>query len=138
MRIAALAVGLLMLVNGIWAEEKKEAPALSGTSSKKEGQLKLEFTGKDVMKIHPHGDKAEIAFVCKYTIDKDGLLKAKITELEGKEEIKAKAKDRFPPGFEFQFQWKAKDDAATLDNVDGKDADGLKSHLEGEYARKMD
>lgn len=122
------------------ADEKKDAkdkPALSGTWTKKEGQMKIEFMDMGTMKLYPHGDKAEIAVVCKYSIDKEGLLKAKISELEGSAELKEKAKKAIPVGLEFQFQWKTKGGTATIENLDGKDAEGLKSHLEGEYETKI-
>src|SRR5438105_8961362 len=99
------------------AEDTKDK-RLSGNWSKKEGQLKMEFSDKDVVKFYPHGDKAEFVIVCKYSIDKDGLLKAKITDLDGKAELKEKAKSRLPVGFEFQFNWKINGDTATLANVD--------------------
>ena len=41
-----------------------------------------------------------------------------------------------PIGLEFQFQWKVKDDAATLDDLEGKDVEHVKARLEGEYAKK--
>jgi hypothetical protein len=120
------------------AEDKKDAkPALSGTWAKKDGQLKIEFVDKEMAKFYPHGDK-EFVIVCKYSIDKDGLVKAKITDLEGKAEIKEKAKGSLPVGLEMSFSWQAKGDAATLDNLKGENTEGLKSHLEGEFSRKAD
>lgn len=144
MRISTFAIWIctILVVPTVMvvADEKKEAkdkPALSGTWTKKEGQMRIEFTGKDTMKLHPHGDKAEIAVVCKFTIDKEGLVKAKISELEGSAELKEKAKNVIPVGLEFQFQWKTKGGTATIENLDGKDAQGLKSHLEGDYESKV-
>lgn len=132
----AIVFGCLVAV-GTKAEEKKEKPAISGNWTKKEGQVKIEFTGKDTMKILPHGDKADFAILCSYTV-KDGVVKAKITELEGNAELKEKAKNRIPPGMEFSFQWKVNSDTATIENVDGKDSEIFKSHLEGEYSKKTD
>ena len=45
-------------------------PSLSGTWTRQEGQTKIEFSGKDVMKIYPHGDNKVIAVVCEYTAEK--------------------------------------------------------------------
>ena len=120
------------------AEEKKEKLSLTGNWTKKEGQVKIEFSGKDVMKVLPHGDKADFAILCSYTVNKEGQIKAKITDLEGNAELKEKAKNRIPPGLEFSFQWKVKTDTATIDNVEGKDSEIFKSHLEGEYGKKTD
>jgi hypothetical protein len=128
---------LAMVCLSAAAEDKKDAkPALSGTWAKKGGDLKFEFSDKDVMKISPHGDKADIAIICKYSIDKDGLVKAKLTELAGSAELKEKAKGVLPIGLEFSFTYKIKNDAATLDDVKGENIETLKSHLEGEYEKK--
>jgi hypothetical protein len=86
------------------------------------------------LKISPHGKDELILILCKYTIDKDGLVKAKVTELEGK--AKDKVKEVVPVGYEFTFQWKAKDDMAALDDVKGDNVEHLKSHLEGKYGKK--
>jgi len=134
-RYAVLFSGLFAVM-GV-AEEKKEKPAIAGNWTKKEGQVKIEFTGKDTMKIFPHGDKADFTILCGYTL-KDGVVKAKITELEGNAELKEKAKNRIPPGMEFSFHWKVTADTASLENIEGKDSEILKSHLEGEYSKKTD
>jgi hypothetical protein len=113
----------------------KDKPAASGTWTKKDGQLKIEFADKEVMKIAPHGDENAIV-VCSYTITKEGLVKAKITELQGTDEFKEKAKSHLPAGLEWSFTWKVKGDSATLEDVQGKDVDVIKQHMEGEFAKK--
>ncbi len=115
-------------------EDKKAAPA--GAWAKKEGQAHLEFADKGVLKFHPHGDKADLVVVCSFTTGKDGVVKVKVTDHEGDDKFKAKLKEVVPVGTEFQFKWAATDDAATVEDVDGKDADRLKSHLEGGYEKK--
>jgi hypothetical protein len=135
---AVMACGFLLLVNRpASAEDKKsDKPVLSGTWGKKEGELKIEFGDKGVMKIAPHGDPALIALVCKYTIDEGGLIKVKITEFEGKEEAKKKIGEKLPVGFKFSFKWTAKGDTAKIGDVMGDDVELLKSHLEGDFERK--
>jgi hypothetical protein len=118
------------------AEEKKGKADLSGVWQKKDGDLRIEFSGKDTIKISPHGDRVVFTIVCKYTAGKDGLVKAKIAELEGKAEIIEKAKGHVPVGMKFQFKYVVKDDKATLEDVTGENTDGIKSHLEGEYEKK--
>jgi hypothetical protein len=123
----------------VCADDKKDdtaKPALSGVWVQSGGELKLEFADKGVMKIHPHGDKAEIAIVCKCTVDKDGLVKAKVSEHEGKDEVKNKINEVVPVGQEFSFRWQVKDDKATLDDLKGDKVDHLKAHLEGKYDKK--
>jgi hypothetical protein len=144
---AALACGVLALA-GLSAsaggdkddKDDKDKPALSGVWVRKGGDkrhpLKIEFPGKDVMKIFPHGENEAIIISCKVTAGKGGLVKAKVTELEGKEEVKEKVKEVVPVGLAFSFKWQAKDDTATLDGLKGDKAEGLKSHLEGKYDRK--
>jgi hypothetical protein len=121
------------------ADDKKDdkgKPALAGSWAKKGGEMKIEFADKGVLKLLPHGDKAGIVIVCKYTSEKDGVVKAKITELEAKADIKEKLTQVVPVGLEFSFKCKVKDDAATLEDVTGEKTETLKSHLEGDYERK--
>jgi hypothetical protein len=66
------------------ADDKKEKPAFTGTWAKKDGNLKFECCDKNVIKFYPHGDKANFTIVCAYTLEKDGTVKAKITDFEGK------------------------------------------------------
>ncbi len=113
----------------------KDRPALTGVWAQDGGETKIEFGDKDVMKIFPHGDNDVLIVVCSYTAGKDGLVKAKITELGGK--AKEKAKDLLPVGLEFSFKWRVKDAAATLDDVTGdKLPEQMKAHLEGKYEKK--
>src|SRR5262245_20896625 len=133
-----LACGLLALVGlAAHAEDKKgDKPALSGTWSKKDGEAKIEFVDKGVVKIAPHGDSAVIGIVCDYTVDKEGLVKAKITEFEGKEEVKKHIAEKLPVGTKLSFKWKVKNDTAKLDDVKCEKFEQVKSHLEGEYEQK--
>src|SRR5438552_18852425 len=93
----------------------KGKPALTGVWVQKGGELKIEFGDKDVLKFFPHGDNDVVIIVCKYTIDKQKRLHAKITELEGRE--KAKAQEVVPVGLEFSFTWEVKNGSATLGDV---------------------
>src|SRR4051794_31433331 len=112
---AALGGALLVLAGHPAVADDKSAA--SGTWTRKEGELKLEFADKGVLKISPHGDKVAFTIVCSYTAAKDGLVKAKITDLEGNAEVKEKAKEHVPVGTEFSFQWKVKAGTATLDDL---------------------
>lgn len=116
------------------AEDKKDAPG--GVWVQKGGELKIDLTEKNVLKIAPHGDENVIALVFKYTVSDGGAIKVKLTELAGKEEIKEKAKDKFPIGLEFSFKMKVKGASATIEDVEGENVDVLKSRLEGEYEKK--
>jgi hypothetical protein len=132
-----LACGVLVAGLSASAGDKQGGqPALTGTWGQKGGELKIEFAGKDVMKIAPHGDSAVIGIVCKYTVEKEGRVKAEVTGFEGKEEAKKKVQEHLPVGFQFNFTWKRSGATARLDDVKGKDVALLKSHLEGDYELK--
>jgi hypothetical protein len=136
-----LACGVLALASlAATANAKKgDKPALSGTWGKKDGELKIEFADKAVLKIAPHGDSAVIAIVCDYTVEKGGLVKAKVTGFEGKEEVKQKVEKHLPVGLKFSFKWTVKGDAARLDELTGKgdNIETLKSRLEGDFEQKQ-
>jgi hypothetical protein len=136
--LGALVIAVLVLAGlSAVADDKKDdkdKPSLSGVWTRKEHQLKIEFSDKEVMKISPHGKDEVILVVCKYTVDKNGMVKAKVTELEGKE--KDKAKDHVPVDLEFSFKWQVKNDTATLGDVSGDNVEALKQHLEGDYEQK--
>jgi hypothetical protein len=130
-------VTLALIGPGASADDKKgDGKAPAGVWAKKDGQVVVEFADKGVVKLHPHGDKADLVVVCSFTAGKGGVIKVKVTDHEGKDDLKAKLKDRLPVGTEFQFTWAVTGDAATLDEVDGKEVEGLKSQLEGGYEKK--
>jgi hypothetical protein len=139
--LLACTVGTILSLAGLWVraddkKEEKDKPALSGVWARKEAELKIDFSDKDVMKISPHGKDELILIRCKVTLEKEGLVKAKITELEGKEKANEKLKEVAPVGLEFSFKWQVKNDSATLGEVKGDNVDALKGHLEGEYDLK--
>jgi RNA polymerase sigma factor (sigma-70 family) len=117
------------------AADDKDKP-LSGVWVKKEGEMKLEFADKKVLKVSPHGKDDVILIVCEFTQEKEGLVKVKITELEGNGEAKKKLGMLLPVGTEFSFKWKVKDDAATLEELKGTEIEKFKSMLEGDFEKK--
>lgn len=119
-------------------KEDKEKPTLSGEWVQKDGELKIEFSDKNTMSISPHGENKVVVILCEYTLNKDGLVKAKVTGFEGKAEAKKMVMEHLPTGTQFSFTWKVKDDKAALDDVKGeKDKiELLKSRLETEYRKK--
>ena len=133
-----LACGVLALASlSASADDKngdKSAP--SGAWAMKDGELKIEFADKDVMKIAPHGDSAILVIVCNYTVEKGGRVKAEVTGFEGKEEAQKKVQEHLPVGFKFSFRWKANGAAARLDDLMGDNVEMLKSHLEGDFEQK--
>lgn len=135
----SLVVGLLLTLTAplAWGHEKKEAKAeLSDTWTMQGGEMKIEYVDKESFKLHPHGDHPVIVILCSYQVDKKGLVKAKVTDFEGKETAKAQIREKLPAGSEFSFTWSLKDGVATLGEVKGEEATLLKSHLEGKYDQK--
>jgi hypothetical protein len=118
------------------AKADQDKPSLSGVWVQTGGEMKIAFSGKDVMKLFPHGDNEVIIVICKYSLAKDGPVKAKITDFEGKEEAKEMVKKKLPRGLEFSFKWKVTDDTAELADVEGEKTELLKSHLEAKYNQK--
>jgi len=113
-----------------------EKTALSGVWSKKDSEVALEFDPEGDLTIYPHGEKFGFEVGGSYTVTKEGVVKVKVTRLDGRADVVEKAKELVPVGLEFRFRWKGKGEAATLDDVEGKDIEPLKGHLEGEYASK--
>jgi hypothetical protein len=115
-------------------KDHKDKSTLSGTWVKKGGKIEIVFADKDVLKIYPHGGDDTTVVVCDYTAEKDGLVKAKVNELQG--EGTAKLQGKVPVGLEFTFTWKGKDNTARLDDVKGEKADVIKAHMPGDYEKK--
>ncbi|MDB5312474.1 MAG: hypothetical protein JWO38_6676 [Gemmataceae bacterium] len=137
-RPLAFVVAAFLFAGTAPAEDKKDKdkPALSGTWTREANglDLKFEFVGKETVKIFAFHDDNGVIATCKYTADKDGLVKAKITDVE----VKGEFKNKPAKGAEFSFKWAVKGDTATLDDLKGDDLEHAKPVLEGEYAKKKD
>jgi thiol-disulfide isomerase/thioredoxin len=79
-----------------------------------------------------------LAIVCDYTVEKGGLVKTRITGVEGKAEAKKHVGERLPVGTKFSFQWTVRADTAKLDGLTGNKVEMLKHFLEGDFERKHD
>ena len=117
-------------------DQKDDKPALAGVWVKKEGELKLDFTEKDTVVITPHGENKVVVIRCEATPDKDGVVKAKIADIEGKEEAVKMIKEKLPIGTEFTFKWTVTKESAKLDDLKGEKIEIFKSHMEGEFEKK--
>jgi hypothetical protein len=130
---------LLALTCASAGEKTDDKAALSGTWGKKDAELKIAFADKGVMKILLHGDNADklIAVVCECTVEKKGLVGARVSGFEGKEEIKKAVAEKLPVGLRFRFKWTAKGNAARLEDLTGdKVPEIFKTHLEGDFEKK--
>ena len=134
--VGAIALALVVFAGDTAAsqDKKDKEPGLSGTWTREANGLdvKFEFTGKDTVKVSVFGGDNGVIATCKHSVDKDGLVKARITKVEEKGTFEAKP----PVGLEFSFKWKVKGDTATLDELKGDMVEDAKPVLEGEYERK--
>ena len=64
------------------------------------------------------------------------MVKAKIADIEGKEEAVKMIKEKLPVGTEFSFKWTVTKDSAKLEDVKGEKIDVFKPHMEGEFEKK--
>lgn len=130
----ALGLMLMLAFCGFAAAEDKDKPApLAGTWVREASgfDLKVEFSGKDVLVMSALADDHGATVTSKYTV-KDGVVKAKITKVVVKGDFKAAPKE----GLEFTFKWKVKGDNATLDDFTAEGLENAKPVIEGEYVKK--
>src|SRR5262245_11856044 len=108
-KIPAIVAVIVLILAGLAAagggKGEKSEPLPEGVWALKGGELTLQFSGKDQLKVSPHGKDEIILVVCRYSAAKGGVVKATITALEGK--AQDKAKDILPVGAEFSFTWRA-------------------------------
>jgi hypothetical protein len=130
---AVVPVVALVLVCGPAAADDKDKPALSGIWTREANGLDLKFEfAKETFKVSAFAGDNGVTVTCKYTVEKDGTVKAKITKVEEKGMFQAKP----PEGLEFSFKWKVKDNTASLDGLKGDGLEEAKAVLEGEYQKK--
>ena len=132
-RLLAGGFALALLVAPAAADDKETKDKPSGTWVREASgvDLKLEFT-KDTLKGHVLAGENGFVATGKITVEKDGRIKVKITEVEEKGNFPNKPK----VGIEFSFKWKAKGDTAELSDLKGDDVEDAKSIVEGEYKKK--
>jgi hypothetical protein len=123
----------LVLALGPAAADDKDKVTLSGTWTREANglDLKLVFT-KDTFKFSVFGGDNGVTATCKYTVEKDGTVKATVTKVEEKGNFPSKP----PDGLEFSFKWKVKGDTAALDDLKGPDLADAKAIVEGDYQKK--
>ena len=132
-------LGVLLLAVGValaedQKDEKKDAPKLSGNWVREADGHVIKFTFEEKsLKIAVNVGENGMTATADYTVDKEGVLKAKVTKVEEKGEFPAKP----PKGFEFSFKIAVKDKKATIDDFKSE-IEGAKGVVEGEYEKKTD
>jgi hypothetical protein len=126
-RVLASAIALTLLAGPVAAQDKKT------TWERETNGVALTFEfGKDTLKVTAMQGDNGTEFTCKTTTDKDGLVKATVTE--------STEKGNFPPtpkkGFEFSFKWKVEGDKANVSDFKWAGLEEAKDIVEGEYKKK--
>jgi hypothetical protein len=127
--LALFAAGALVIPAA--AEEKKDKP-LSGTYTRKAGDLDLKMVWKkdNMMEYHVTAGDVGCVMTSKYTKEKDGTYKCEVTEFEKKGDFPAQ-KDK---GYKFTFKLEMKDKKLVLSDLTGDDITSeQKQAVEGEY-----
>ena len=116
------------------AEDKKEAPKLSGSWAREADGTEIKFTFKEkTLEVSVKNGDNGMTATADYTIDKDSVLKAKVTKVEEKGSFPAKPNE----GFEFSFKITIKDKKAKIEDFKSEH-EGAKDVVEGEYEKKVD
>src|SRR5437764_14519539 len=117
-RLFAGGFALLVAVTATAGQDKKDAPpALSGAWTREAAghDLTFEFKDKTTLTLTAAAGDNAVTVTCSYTVDKTGVVKAKVTGTKETGNFPAKP----AKGFEFGFKWKVKGDVATLDDLTG-------------------
>jgi hypothetical protein len=133
-RTVAGVFALALFTGPLAAEDKKDKDKPAATTWTRESNgvdLKFEI-GKDTLKGTVLSGENGFIATCKITMDKEGLVKATITEVEEKGNFPNKPK----VGLEFSFKWKVDGDKAELSDLKGDGVEDAKSIVEGEYKKK--
>jgi hypothetical protein len=133
-----VAFGLVavLLVGPVGLAYDKDKPKLSGTWVREaEGfEVKFAFAKADELKVTIMSGGNGAVVTAKYAVDKDGAVKATVTEVEEKGEFPAKP----PKGLEFSFKFKIDGKKAKLVEFAAENAENAKPVVEGEYTQKKD
>jgi hypothetical protein len=136
--LPALALSAFALAAVAAPDKEKDTPKeLSGTYTKKAGDLdlKLVFKKDHVMEFHVTVGDAGCVMTSKYTRDKDGTIKAEVTNFEKKGDFPV-TKDK---GYQFTFKWEPGEKSGKLSELKGDDIqDEQRQAVEGEYEAKSD
>jgi hypothetical protein len=127
---------VLALGFGVWAEDKKEdkeQPIKGNWVREAEGlEIGFNFKSKDQLIVTVNAGDNGVTLTCKYSADKDGKVKATVTEVKEKGEFPAKP----PKGYEFKCVFKVDKETAKLTDFEGENADQARGVVEGDYKLK--
>lgn len=136
---AVVAVGLASLA---YADDKKDekkdekkVAAPTGTWTRSAEGLEVSFAfKKETLTIGVAGGGNGITVKAKYTVEKDGSIKATITDVEEKGDFPNKP----AKGLEFTFKFEIDGKKAKLTDFKAEGAEAAKPVVEGDYEAKKD
>ena len=134
---AAVLLGSFALADDKKEAKKEEAPAPTGTWVREAEGLEVKFTfKKEALTIYVGGGGNSITCKAKYSIDKDGVLKATINDVEEKGDFPNKP----AKGMEFTMKFTIDKDkkSAKASDFKAEGAEAAKPIIEGDYAPKKD
>lgn len=131
--VGAFALALIAGPGATAAQEKKDPKDKPPVWERTADGIDLEIqVGKNMLTLTAARGDDSVKIICKTTTDKDGTIKATVTDVVEKGSFPAKP----PKGFEFSLKWTVKDDTATLSDLKGEGLDDARGVLEGEYKKK--
>jgi hypothetical protein len=132
-----IAFAMVVTVAGFAAaqEKKDDTPTLSGRWVKESGdfELAMKFDKETYTTTVKSGDSS-IVVTSKYTVDKDGKVKAEVTEVKETGSFPQKPEKGTKFTFTFKIDGKAK--TAKLSDFEMPGAEGAKDVVEGDYKEK--
>lgn len=131
--VVALFVSGLFVAPAV-AEDKEKDKPLTGTFTRKAGdlELKMEFKKDNVMDFHVTIGTVGCIMTSRYTREKDGTYKCEVTNYEKKGDFPG-SKDK---GYKFSFKVEVKEKKIVLKDLEGDDiAADQKQAVEGEYEK---
>ena len=131
----SLALFLCVAVAAYAADEKKAATLPTGAWTRETDAATLRFHfKKDDLAITAKAGEATMTLTCTCEIDKEGIIKVKITE------VKVKGDFPEPPkaGTEMSFKFVVDGKTAKLTDFKSKELEHAKAIVEGEYESKAD
>jgi hypothetical protein len=133
-RLLTVVVALGLVGMAAAQDKKDDKKTIAGTWTREANGLDIEFAfAKDVLKITAMQGDNGVIVTTKFTVEKDGVVKVKVTGVEEKGTFPAKP----PKDLEFSFKWTVKKDGgAALDDLKGDGLDEAKGALEGEFKAK--
>ena len=129
--LALFAVGLVAL-----ADDKDKKKELTGSYTRKAGDMDLKIEFKKDKEMVFHGDVGDAGFVMtsKYTTDADGIYHCEVTKFEKKGDFPV-TKEK---GYKFTFKLEVKEKAIVMSDLTGDEiTEDAKKAVEGEYDKAV-